>query len=88
MNYQKKVSHSVAVSTDVPLHPSEITGAVLTQDQIEALMKKLDRVTTTLQEREKAKLKDKKVFYPTHLTSLSPLTQLVCVSIAGEWYIP
>ena len=36
-------------------------GAVLTEEEIEALKGKLARVTTTLQDREKAKLKETKV---------------------------
>lgn len=36
-------------------------GAVLTQEEIEQLMGKLESVTTTLKEREKAKRKEKKV---------------------------
>lgn len=38
-----------------------IIGAVLTQEEIDQLMGKLDRMTTTLQEKEKAKLKERKV---------------------------
>ncbi len=38
-----------------------MTGAVLTQEEIDKLIGKLERVTTTLQEKEKEKLKEKKV---------------------------
>ena len=37
------------------------SGAVLTQEEIEQLMSKLENVTATLQEREKARQKESKV---------------------------
>ena len=38
-----------------------VTGAVLTQEEIDQLMGKLESVTSILQEREKARLKESKV---------------------------
>lgn len=40
-----------------------ITGAVLTQEEIDQLMGKLESVTSILQEREKARLKETKVCF-------------------------
>lgn len=47
------------------------SGAVLTQEEIEQLMGKLESVTTTLQLREKAALKESKV-------SAAPLLDMGC----------
>lgn len=44
-------------------HFDIMIGSVLTQEEIDQLIGKLESVTTTLQEKEKEKLKERKVSY-------------------------